>query len=166
MATTLTDEEIARWQEEDIILSQIQKQYFEVEWPRVKKALIEFQNEFSKEERQEMRRSYLLFQVEQAKKNPDPKIVAKLRREIDIFSGKLQGVTPEQVETARQSPLGKLMKHRNYMATCPFHQDDKPSMDIRNNFFYCYGCGAKGDVIDFVRRTQNKTFREAVLTLQ
>ena len=36
---------------------------------------------------------------------------------------------------------------------CPFHADDRPSLQINleKNFFYCYGCGAKGDAVDFVR---------------
>ncbi len=34
---------------------------------------------------------------------------------------------------------------------CPFHGDDKhPSMNIRNNFYFCHTCGAHGDVIGFV----------------
>lgn len=40
---------------------------------------------------------------------------------------------------------------RNGMARCPFHGEDKhPSMNVRNNFYFCHTCGAHGDVIGFV----------------
>ena len=37
------------------------------------------------------------------------------------------------------------------MAVCPFHDDHNPSMKVDNNF-YCFGCGATGDVITFTSR--------------
>jgi len=53
---------------------------------------------------------------------------------------------------------------RRFMGRCPFHRDDRPSLvvypDTRS--FHCFGCGASGDVIDFVRRARNLGFREAV----
>ena len=36
------------------------------------------------------------------------------------------------------------------MATCPFHLDCCPSLKLNSDFYYCFGCGASGDVIDFV----------------
>ncbi|GMU39441.1 MAG: hypothetical protein AMXMBFR23_03070 [Chloroflexota bacterium] len=53
---------------------------------------------------------------------------------------------------------------RKYMGRCPFHQDDRPSLVVYpdTQSFHCFGCGASGDVIDFVRRTHNASFREAV----
>ena len=41
---------------------------------------------------------------------------------------------------------------RNGMARCPFHDDRHPSMKLNRDYFYCFGCGATGDVIDFVAR--------------
>lgn len=35
------------------------------------------------------------------------------------------------------------------MATCPFHNDSNPSLKLNKKYYYCFGCGAKGDVIDF-----------------
>lgn len=40
---------------------------------------------------------------------------------------------------------------RNKMACCPFHPDKHPSMKVDNRF-HCFGCGADGDVINFVER--------------
>ncbi len=47
---------------------------------------------------------------------------------------------------------------------CPFHQDEHPSMVVYpgTRSFYCFGCQAGGDVIDFVRRADNLSFRDAL----
>ena len=36
---------------------------------------------------------------------------------------------------------------RNGMACCPFHADRTPSMKLNEDYFYCFGCGAHGDVV-------------------
>ena len=38
------------------------------------------------------------------------------------------------------------------MVCCPFHADRTPSMKLNEDYFYCFGCGAHGDVIDLVAR--------------
>lgn len=43
-----------------------------------------------------------------------------------------------------------LKLNRNNMVCCPFHDDRHPSMKLNEDYFFCFGCGAKGDVIDFV----------------
>lgn len=47
---------------------------------------------------------------------------------------------------------------------CPFHEDRAPSLVVypETRSFYCFGCGAGGDVIDFVRRADDVGFREAI----
>lgn len=37
---------------------------------------------------------------------------------------------------------------RSDMVCCPFHNDRTPSMKLNEDYFYCFGCGAHGDVID------------------
>ena len=37
---------------------------------------------------------------------------------------------------------------RGNMICCPFHADRTPSMKLNEDYFYCFGCGASGDVID------------------
>ena len=37
---------------------------------------------------------------------------------------------------------------RNGMARCPFHKDNNPSMKLNDDYFFCFGCGERGDVID------------------
>ena len=41
---------------------------------------------------------------------------------------------------------------RNGMTCCPFHKDQHPSMKLNEDYFFCFGCGASGDVIDFASR--------------
>ena len=41
---------------------------------------------------------------------------------------------------------------RNGMTCCPFHKDRHPSMKLNEDYFFCFGCGANGDVIDFTAR--------------
>ena len=41
---------------------------------------------------------------------------------------------------------------RHGMALCPFHEDRHPSLKLNQDYYYCYGCGATGDVTDFVSR--------------
>nr|WP_321257301.1 DNA primase [uncultured Pseudodesulfovibrio sp.] len=51
-----------------------------------------------------------------------------------------------------------------WMGACPFHQETKPSMSVNDEegFFYCFGCQASGDVIDFYGRINGLEFRESL----
>ena len=42
--------------------------------------------------------------------------------------------------------------NRGNMICCPFHADRTPSMKLNEDYFYCFGCGAHGDVINLVAR--------------
>ncbi len=58
-----------------------------------------------------------------------------------------------------------LKKHgRIANGLCPFHSEKSPSFTVypENQSFYCFGCGAGGDVITFVRRIENLEYVEAV----
>lgn len=48
---------------------------------------------------------------------------------------------------------------------CPFHGDDKPSLQVNidKDYFYCYGCGAKGDILEFVRRIEKCSPLKAII---
>ena len=37
--------------------------------------------------------------------------------------------------------------NRGNMVCCPFHNDRTPSMKLNEDYFYCFGCGAHGDVV-------------------
>lgn len=50
---------------------------------------------------------------------------------------------------------------------CPFHQEKSPSFNVyeKDGHYHCFGCGAHGDAIDFVRLTENLSFPETVAQL-
>lgn len=52
----------------------------------------------------------------------------------------------------------------NYKGLCPFHGEKTPSFVVseQKQIFTCFGCGASGDVIEFVKRYYNLDFSEAV----
>ena len=54
------------------------------------------------------------------------------------------------------------------MALCPFHADTKPSCSIHleRKVFHCFGCGAKGSVLDFVARIENVSIAEAAARVE
>ncbi len=54
---------------------------------------------------------------------------------------------------------------RNGMVCCPFHEDRHPSMKLNEDYFFCFGCGATGDVIDFTARLFGISPFEAVKKL-
>jgi DNA primase len=51
-----------------------------------------------------------------------------------------------------------------YTGRCPFHEERTPSFSVNpgSKLYHCFGCGKGGDVITFVRETENLDFAEAV----
>jgi len=51
-----------------------------------------------------------------------------------------------------------------FTGRCPFHEERTPSFSVnpQDKLYYCFGCGAGGDVITFVRETENLDFAGAV----
>ena len=58
-------------------------------------------------------------------------------------------------------------KGSNYFGLCPFHNEKSPSFSVSpgQQMYYCFGCGAGGNVITFLMEYENQTFPEAVRTL-
>jgi DNA primase len=56
---------------------------------------------------------------------------------------------------------------RTYFGLCPFHREQTASFAVSREagLYHCFGCGAGGDVIRFVERTQQVSFPEAVRRL-
>ncbi|NJB66881.1 DNA primase [Desulfobaculum xiamenense] len=53
-----------------------------------------------------------------------------------------------------------------FMAPCPFHQETKPSFTVHpDGYYYCFGCRASGDVIDFYCQINGLDFREGLAQL-
>lgn len=51
------------------------------------------------------------------------------------------------------------------MICCPFHEDRYPSLKLNGDYFFCFGCGAAGDVIDFTARLLGLSCYEAAQKL-
>ena len=51
------------------------------------------------------------------------------------------------------------------MVCCPFHNDRTPSMKLNEDYFYCFGCGTSGDVIDLVAKLFNLSSYDAAKKL-
>ena len=73
-----------------------------------------------------------------------------------VFEAVKQSIT---VREAAQ--MYRIEVNRSSMACCPFHDDKNPSMKLNEEYFYCFGCGATGDVIDFTARLYNLSPKEA-----
>lgn len=56
---------------------------------------------------------------------------------------------------------------RSFKGLCPFHTERTPSFHVTpgDNFFHCFGCGASGDLYDFLQRIEGLDFPEAVESL-
>lgn len=80
----------------------------------------------------------------------------------DVFIEELRAAC--SIETVMGAYVNLIRRGRIYVCNCPFHSEKTPSCTIypEQQSFYCYGCGAGGDVITFIRRIENLTFMEAV----
>lgn len=58
-----------------------------------------------------------------------------------------------------------LHPNRSGFICCPFHKEKTASMKIYQDSYYCFGCGAHGDVFDFVMAMEDLSFRETFLDL-
>lgn len=81
-------------------------------------------------------------------------LIDEIRQQTDIVA-----VIAEYVAL---TPTGK-----NYKGLCPFHQEKTPSFTVipQKHMFYCFGCGAGGNIFTFLMRYEKYTFPEAVETM-
>ena len=54
----------------------------------------------------------------------------------------------ESVTVKQAAALYGLPVTTTWMTRCPFHEDHTPSMKLNDTYYYCFGCGTPGDVID------------------
>lgn len=80
----------------------------------------------------------------------------------DVFIEQLRNACP--IESVMGSYANLIRRGRTYVCNCPFHSEKTPSCTIypEQQSFYCYGCGAGGDVITFIRRIENLSFMESI----
>jgi len=88
------------------------------------------------------------------------------------YHGKNKENWQEKVDRALEYPIEELVcrdtnlrrSGANLIGLCPLHEEKTPSFYIylKNNSFYCFGCSAGGNVINYVMKKQNINFKEAV----
>lgn len=68
------------------------------------------------------------------------------------------------IEQVISSHVNLKRRGKTLVGLCPFHNEKTPSFTVYpdTRSFYCFGCGAGGDVISFVRRIENLDYIEAV----
>lgn len=68
------------------------------------------------------------------------------------------------IEQTISSYLPLRRRGRNLTGLCPFHSEKTPSFTVypENQSFFCFGCGAGGDIISFIRRIENLDYIESV----
>lgn len=67
-------------------------------------------------------------------------------------------------EVRLEDLIGEKPNHAGFIR-CPFHNEKTASCKIQKNRFHCFGCGADGDVIDWVMKTGGRDFLSAVREL-
>lgn len=55
--------------------------------------------------------------------------------------------------------------NRSGMCCCPIHGEKHPSMKVYKDSFYCFACGAHGDIFSFIQQMDNCDFKTAYLSL-
>lgn len=83
----------------------------------------------------------------------------------DEFIYQLRQSSP--IEQVFESYVSIKRNGSTYKCLCPFHSEKTPSCTIYSDTqsFYCFGCGAGGDVISFIMRIENLSYIEAVRLL-
>lgn len=81
---------------------------------------------------------------------------------LNEFTQVLRDRLPLSVVVARFVAIKK--KGREYSGLCPFHEEKSPSFTVNDDkgFYHCFGCGAHGDLFNFIMQKLNLPFMEAV----
>ncbi|MBQ4535272.1 MAG: DNA primase [Clostridia bacterium] len=84
-------------------------------------------------------------------KELNPGFIEMLKSKVDIVQ-----IVGERIRLDKRG--------KNYWACCPFHHEKTPSFNVVEfgQYFYCYGCGEKGDVITFLQKYENWNYVETV----
>ena len=79
---------------------------------------------------------------------------------MDLFESVKAAATARQAAEHYGLKIGQ-----GNMVCCPFHADRTPSMKLNEDYFFCFGCGASGDVIDFTARLFGISLKDAARKL-
>jgi|14_taG_2_1085336.scaffolds.fasta_scaffold03239_6 hypothetical protein len=106
------------------------------------------------------------------------KELKRIRMALDVAKGldKTRLYTPTlDLTQIKEIPIEDLFtpdrpytSHQRLKALCPFHKETTPSFTIykNTNSFYCFGCNAYGDNIEFVKRFHSCSFGQALSILK
>ncbi len=99
-------------------------------------------------------------------------VTSKLIKELSFRLKKVQpgykpkegSITDEMVEHVRAYPIEELLPNpvKHNKTSCPFHDDQNPSMGIKNNYAHCFACNKTWDTIALVRELHSLNFVESV----
>lgn len=84
---------------------------------------------------------------------------------MDDFKGRVMAATDIVQLIGRTVSLKK--RGRDFVGLCPFHSEKTPSFHVNpaRQFYYCYGCKAAGDAINFVKQRDRVEFMDALKSL-
>ncbi len=76
-------------------------------------------------------------------------------------------LSKNDIESVTSSYVAFKRRGRNLVGLCPFHGEKTASFNLypETNSFYCFGCGAGGDVITFIKRIENLDYIDAIKLL-
>ena len=84
----------------------------------------------------------------------------KTRRRSTFKNNNLFEIVKLNITTRQAAETYGFQPNRSNMICCPFHADRNPSMKVDSRF-HCFGCGADGDVIDFIAKLFHLSLRQA-----
>ena len=152
--------------EDDIVLLKNQEKEFVI---NANTKIREFIAEIGKEDPKWVEEKRLENIVNKLEKDiEDKKPTEDVTKNLNILRNFDSQINSFMIERARQFPIEKLVKiNKRGFASCLFHNDGKtPNMYCKNNFYYCFTCGAKGSAIDLYMHLHCCNFIEAVKAMQ
>ena len=80
----------------------------------------------------------------------------------DVFIAEIRNSV--SLLTIVQHKVKLIKRGKNHVGLCPFHSEKTPSFHVIEDQgnYHCFGCGAHGDIISFIRQTETLTFMEAI----
>ncbi|MGH9418135.1 MAG: CHC2 zinc finger domain-containing protein [Terriglobales bacterium] len=98
---------------------------------------------------------------EAERSGPGARMPGRTRAYVPTEASRLKAAT--RIEDWVSGYLSLIVQGGNYVARCPFHDDDTPSFVVftATQTFHCFGCRAHGDVFTFLMRMRSINFAAA-----
>jgi DNA primase len=84
-----------------------------------------------------------------------PEVLEQIRQRVSLY------------DVVSRHAQGLKKKGNDWWACCPFHHEKSPSFHLHENkgYYHCFGCGAHGNVFDFIKEVRGGSFVDAVVYL-